>query len=305
MITILVPTAVGKTRISAMIAARMDAEIISADSRQVFRGMDLGTGKDLQDYFVDGSFIPYHLIDIRQPGEEYSVWDFSCDFKKAYLEIRSRGRQVILCGGTGLYIEAVIGGYYMPQVPEDKNLRNSLEKESIENLITRLASLRPLHNTTDITDRARLIRAIEIETWKLSHPREETFVPPNFILGITLPREELRMRITQRLHKRIEQGMIEEVEQLKKLGISHENLDSYGLEYRFISRYLKGQMSKNEMVESLNTAIHQFAKRQMTWFRRMERKGFRIHWLDGMQLAEEVVKKAMQVLDSHPDQWKE
>lgn len=305
MITILGPTAVGKTRISALIAALIDAEIISADSRQVFSGMDLGTGKDLHDYFVDGRFIPYHLIDIRQPGEEYSVWDFSFDFKKAYHEIRNRGRQVILCGGTGLYIEAVIGGYYMPKVPENKYLRNILENESTENLITQLASMRSLHNTTDITDRVRLIRAIEIETWKLSHPQEETLIPLNFILGITLPREELRNRITQRLHKRLEQGMIEEVEQLVKQGIKPEKLDFYGLEYRFISRYLQGQMSKNEMIKSLNTAIHQFAKRQMTWFKRMERKGFRIHWLDGMQATEDIVNEAMQLLYSHQNEWKE
>lgn len=283
LLTILGPTASGKTRLAAMLAHKLNGEVISADSRQAYRGMNLGTGKDYGDYIVDGQEIPYHLIDILEPGEEYNVFRYQQDFFRVYADIVQRDKFPVLCGGTGMYLEAVMGGYKMGEVPEDKTLREFLKNKNQEELVTYLASLRPPHNTTDTLDRERTIRAIEIATYELErHAEANSFPKLNpLIIGIAYERTHLRQRITERLQARLEQGMVAEVEELLNKGISAEKLEYYGLEYRYLSQYITGRISYEEMFRLLNTAINQFAKRQMTWFRRMERKGFQIHWLDG------------------------
>jgi len=281
MIVILGPTATGKTAIATPLAAKIDAEIISADSRQVFRGMDIGTGKDLADYNFEGKKIPYHLIDIAEPGSVYSVYNFQNDFLEAYKNISSRKKTAILCGGTGLYLESVISGYRLAQVPDNETLREELSKLSDESLISRLKSYKKTHNKTDTNDRKRLIRAIEIEEYYLKNPKAGTEFPkiPCDIFGINYDRQIVRKRITERLDSRLKEGMIEEVKGLLDKGVSHEKLRFYGLEYRFITEYLCDELSYNEMFKLLNTAIHQFSKRQMTWFRRMEKKGININWI--------------------------
>lgn len=283
MITILGPTATGKTGFASYLASQLNGEIISADSRQVFKGMNIGTGKDIKDYIVDGVSIPYHLIDIVNPGYEYNVFEFQKDFLKAYEEIESREKFPILCGGTGMYIEAVLKGYKLIDVPENESLREDLVLKSDEDLEEILSNFKMLHNITDTSNRDRLLRAIEIQTYYNDNPDIDTNFPKieTIIVGIDFDRRVVRSRITERLEQRLEEGMIEEVEGLMKSGVTAEQLKFYGLEYRFITQYLEGEIAYNEMFRRLNTAIHQFSKRQMTWFRRMEKQGFQIHWLDG------------------------
>jgi len=283
MIVILGPTATGKTRLAARIASRIDAEVISADSRQVYRGMDIGTGKDYDDYIVDGKQVPFHLVDIAEPGTEYSVYRFQGDFLDAYKDIIARGRRVILCGGTGMYIEAVLKGYKLVRVPLNRPLRASMENKTNEELSVILQSYRALHNVTDTGEHKRLIRAIEIQQYYREHPELQKDFPkiPYRLYGVNFPREVVRARISKRLHERMDEGMVEEVKVLMKEGVSPDQLKFYGLEYKYITQFILGEVSYDEMLTLLNTAIHQFAKRQMTWFRRMERGGMDIHWLDG------------------------
>lgn len=290
MITILGPTASGKTDLAAHLAVRTGAEIISADSRQVYRDMDIGTGKDLGDYTVDGRSVPYHLIDICEPGTKYNLFRYQQDFLNCYEDIRSRGVPPILCGGTGLYIEAVLKGYSLSPVPQNPELRRSLENRSLGELTQILTGLKErnhsvMHNRTDVDSCQRAIRAIEIETHNLSAPTEDRHCPPidSFIIGVDIDRDERRKKITERLKVRLEAGMVEEIDRLLKRGISAEDLIYYGLEYRFVTEYLVGRLSYEEMFGQLETAIHQFAKRQMTWFRGMERRGFTIHWVNARQ----------------------
>ncbi len=289
MITILGPTASGKTSLAAALAADLNAEIISADSRQVYRGMDIGTGKDLADYVVDGKTIPYHLIDIAEPGSKYNLFRYQHDFLAAYNGITSRGVQPILCGGTGLYIEAVLKGYHLAPVPENKQLRASLEGKTLEELSTILEDLKRrnnsnMHNRSDVDTVKRAIRAIEIEVFNGDHPEESANIPPipNIIIGVNIDREERRAKITRRLKQRLEEGMVDEIRSLLDSGIPAEDLIYYGLEYKFVTEYAIGQLTYDEMFEQLEIAIHQFAKRQMTWFRGMERRGFSINWVDAM-----------------------
>ena len=290
MITILGPTASGKTDLAAHLAVRIGAEIISADSRQVYRDMDIGTGKDLGDYTVDGRSVPYHLIDICEPGTKYNLFRYQQDFLNCYEDIRSRGVPPILCGGTGLYIEAVLKGYSLSPVPQNPELRRSLENKSLGELTQILTGLKErnhsvMHNRTDVDSCQRAIRAIEIETHNLSAPTEDRHCPPidSFIIGVDIDRDERRQKITERLKVRLEAGMVEEIDRLLKRGIPAEDLIYYGLEYRFVTEYLVGRLSYEEMFGQLETAIHQFAKRQMTWFRGMERRGFTIHWVNARQ----------------------
>jgi tRNA dimethylallyltransferase len=280
LLVLLGPTASGKTHLAVQAARHLDGEIISADSRQVYRGLDIGSGKDLEEYGTT----PYHLIDVADPGYEFSLFDFAQAFSRSFDEIRGRNRLPILCGGTGLYLDAVLQGYNLVKVGENRALRQELEPLSLALLQERLHALRPeQHNTTDLEDRCRLIRAIEIavgEQQPESQPLHMPALTPR-IFGLRWPRELLRKRITQRLRQRLEQGMLEEVEGLHGAGVSWETLDYYGLEYRFVGQYLQGQFNRNDLFQKLNSAIHQFAKRQETWFRRMERQGVAIHWLDG------------------------
>ena len=306
MITILGPTASGKTPVAARLAAEIGGEVISADSRQVYRRMDIGTGKDLADYTVsqrDGSFvIPYHLIDIREPGTKYNLFEYQQDFFDVYQQIRSRGAVPILCGGTGLYIEAVLKGYHLSPVPQNQPLRDSLEGKTLEELTQMLTDLKMkngsnMHNTTDVDSCQRAIRAIEIETYNLEHPTPRRELPPvdSLIIGIDIDRELRREKITRRLKTRLEEGMVEEVQALLDEGIPAEDLIYYGLEYKFVTEYLKGQTSYDEMFTRLEIAIHQFAKRQMTWFRGMERRGFKINWIDATLPMEDKINRILEL----------
>jgi len=293
MITILGPTASGKTPLAAALALQIGGEIISADSRQVYRRMDIGTGKDLADYrpVVDGLAvdIPYHLIDICEPGTKYNLFQYQQDFYDAYQDIRSRGVIPILCGGTGLYIEAVLKGYKLSPVPQNPELRARLEGKSLDELTQMLVELKAknsstMHNKTDVDSCQRAIRAIEIETYNLEHPVPRRELPPveSLIIGVNIDREARREKITRRLKARLEEGMIDEVRGLLAEGIPAEDLIYYGLEYKFVTEYIVGKTSYDEMFTRLEIAIHQFAKRQMTWFRGMERRGFKIHWIDAL-----------------------
>lgn len=282
LITILGPTASGKTAFATALAAKMDTEIISGDSRQIYRRMDLGTGKDLADYIHDGRNIPYHLIDICEPGYKYNLFEYQHDFFNAYESIKAKGKLPVLCGGTGLYIESVLKAYRLFAVPENKNLRESLCEKSLEELTAMLGQYKELHNTTDVDTVKRAIRAIEIEEYYLSKNADQNeFAPLNsLIIGVDIDRELRREKISKRLKTRFEEGMLDEVRSLLDEGIVPEDLIYYGLEYKFMTQYLTGQISYDEMYKGLETAIHQFAKRQMTWFRGMERRGFKIHWID-------------------------
>ena len=300
MITILGPTASGKTDLATHLAARLNAEIISADSRQVYRGMDIGTGKDLADYMVDGHVVPYHLLDICEPGTKYNLFRYQQDFLDCYEDIRSRGALPILCGGTGLYIEAVLKGYSLSPVPQNPELRAKLEEKSLEELTHLLADLKErnhsvMHNKTDVDSCQRAIRAIEIETYNLTKPTEERQCLPidSLIIGVDIDREERRRTITKRLKERLKAGMIDEVDGLLKRGIPADDLIYYGLEYKFVTEYIIGKLTYEEMFRQLEIAIHQFAKRQMTWFRGMERRGFTIHWIDAMQPMKDKVEKIL------------
>ncbi|MDO9511249.1 MAG: tRNA (adenosine(37)-N6)-dimethylallyltransferase MiaA [Bacteroidales bacterium] len=300
MIVITGPTATGKTRLAALLAYKINGEIISADSRQVFRGMDIGTGKDLCDYKINGGIIPYHLIDIAEAGTEFSVFQFAKYFKESYKNITERKKPVILCGGTGLYIQAAISGFDFPEVPKDETFRKFASNQSMEELTNLLTSYRSLHNTSDITDRERLTRAVEIERFKkkFASSKSENSIP-HIIFGVQVPRDIIRRRISKRLDQRLQEGMIDEVKALLAMDISPERLDYYGLEYRYISQYLCNGISYNEMYRKLEIAIHQFAKRQMTWFRRMEKQGHCIHWIDGLKNEDDKLDEIHQILATH------
>lgn len=301
MITILGPTASGKTPLATALAYEIGGEIISADSRQVYRRMDIGTGKDLADYTVQGSVtIPYHLIDICEPGTKYNLFQYQEDFFDAYQDIRSRGAVPILCGGTGLYIEAVLKGYKLSPVPQNPELRQRLEGKTLAELTQMLADLKSrtgsvMHNTTDVDSCQRAIRAIEIETYNLENPVPRRELPPvdSLIIGVDIDREARRAKITRRLKARLEEGMIDEVRGLLAEGIPAEDLIYYGLEYKFVTEYVTGQTTYDEMFTRLEIAIHQFAKRQMTWFRGMERRGFTIHWINALQPMDDKVAQIM------------
>ena len=306
MITILGPTASGKTPLAAALAAEIGGEIISADSRQVYRRMDIGTGKDLADYQLSTLnsqlSIPYHLIDIREPGTKYNLFEYQQDFFDVYEDIRSRGAVPILCGGTGLYIEAVLKGYHLSPVPQNQELRDSLEGKSLAELTQMLTELKArtgsnMHNTTDVDSCQRAIRAIEIETYNLEHPTPRRELPPvdSLIIGVNIDRELRREKITRRLKARLEEGMIDEVKALLDEGIPADDLIYYGLEYKFVTEYLIGQTTYDEMFSRLEIAIHQFAKRQMTWFRGMERRGFKINWIDATLPMEQKIAKILEL----------
>ena len=319
MITILGPTASGKTSLAAALAAQIEtldasiwggstkgAEIISADSRQVYRGMDIGTGKDLEDYTVGGKLIPYHLIDICDAGTKYNLFQYQQDFYDAYQDITQRGVLPILCGGTGLYIESVLKGYHLSPVPQNPVLRSSLEGKTLEELTDMLVDLKAkngsnMHNRTDVDTAQRAIRAIEIETYNLEHPMPERELPAvdSLVIGVSIDRDARRDKITRRLKQRLENGMVEEIKGLLDRGIPAENLLYYGLEYKFITEYVIGKTSYEEMLRGLEIAIHQFAKRQMTWFRGMERRGFTIHWIDALQPMEQKVEQVLELMKSN------
>lgn len=283
LITILGPTASGKTTLAVALAAHLDTEIISADSRQIYRSMDIGTGKDLAEYTYEGKQIPYHLIDICPPGYKYNLFEYIRDYHQAYDDIVARGKTPVLCGGTGLYIEAVLKGYALPPVPENPELRQSLADKTLPELEAILQSYKTLHNQTDTDTCKRAIRAIEIAEY-YSRQKPEMLEPHPvenaLVVGVNIDRESRRARITQRLHDRLDQGMVAEVQGLLDQGIDPESLIYYGLEYKYITEYLIGRTTYDQMVSLLEIAIHQFAKRQMTWFRGMERRGFSIFWLD-------------------------
>lgn len=307
MITILGPTASGKTSLAAALAARIDAEIISADSRQVYRGMTIGTGKDLDDYRQGDRLIPYHLIDICEPGTKYNLFQYQQDFHLIYNNIVARGVRPILCGGTGLYIESVLKGYALSPVPQNQALRDELADKSLAELTEMLEDLKHrnhsvMHNRTDVDTAQRAIRAIEIETYNLEHPTDNRTLPPidSIIIGVDINREERRRKITQRLKQRLEEGMVDEIRQLLDRGIAPENLIYYGLEYKFVTEYVIGKTSYEEMFRQLEIAIHQFAKRQMTWFRGMERRGFTIHWIDALDPMDSKVAQIMDIAHIQP-----
>lgn len=302
MITILGPTACGKTDLAAHLAYYIDGEIISADSRQVYRGMDIGTGKDLADYTVNGRQIPYHLIDICDPGEKYNLFRYQQDFHKAYSDIRSRGKVPILCGGTGLYIESVLRGYSLSPVPQNPELRKSLEGRSLAELTDILVNLKEqtgsaMHNTTDVDSCQRAIRAIEIESYNLQTPLEKRAMPPvdSLVIGVSIDRNLRRERITRRLKQRLDNGMVDEIRGLLDKGVSRDDLVYYGLEYKYVTMYAVGELSYDEMFRQLEIAIHQFAKRQMTWFRGMERRGVKINWIDSTLDMDDKIKKIKQL----------
>ena len=298
MITILGPTASGKTPLAASLAARIGGEIISADSRQVYRRMDIGTGKDLADY----GDVPYHLIDICEPGTKYNLFQYQQDFFDAYNNIIGRGKIPVLCGGTGLYIEAVLKGYKLSPVPQSPELRSRLEGRSLEELTQMLTELKAktgsnMHNKTDVDSCQRAIRAIEIETYNLQNPMPRRELPPvdSLIIGVNIDRELRREKITRRLKARMEEGMVDEVKGLLAEGIPPEDLIYYGLEYKYLTEYITGVTTYDEMFQHLEIAIHQFAKRQMTWFRGMERRGFKIHWIEATLPMEEKVNKILEL----------
>lgn len=282
LITIVGPTASGKTNLACHLAYEIDTEIISGDSRQVYKSMDIGTGKDLDDYTVNGKNIPYHLIDIREAGDKYNIFEYQHDFYRAYTEIKERGKLPILCGGSGLYVESVLKGYSLVNVPENKELRKKYEGMSLSELTEILAGYKALHNTTDVDTAQRAIRAIEIEEYKLRHPLEQNEFPPlnSLVAGVNIERELRRKKISDRLNTRLEEGMIEEVQAILDRGVQPEDLIYYGLEYKYVTLYLLKELTYREMHDQLEIAIHQFAKRQMTWFRGMEKRGIDIHWID-------------------------
>lgn len=298
LITIIGPTASGKTAFAAALAARLDTEIISGDSRQVYRSMDIGTGKDLADYVVDGKQIPYHLIDICNPGDKYNVFEYQHDFHKAFEEIRKKGKLPILCGGTGMYIESVLRGFKLLDVPQNPALRESLKGKSLAELEQILASYKVLHNKTDVDSAQRAIRAIEIEEfYKTEAPDKREYAPINsLIIGVDIDRELRREKISRRLRARLDEGMVDEVRAILATGVKSEDLIYYGLEYKFLTLYIIGQLTYDEMVSQLEIAIHQFAKRQMTWFRGMERRGLHIHWLDATLPTDEKINNVLALI---------
>lgn len=299
LITILGPTASGKTSLAVALAAVLDTEIISADSRQVYRRMDIGTGKDLEEYRYDEKSVPYHLIDICEPGYKYNLYEYQRDFNNVFQDLKERGKLPVLCGGTGLYIETVLKGYSMPQVPENKELRENLKDKTLPELEAILKTYKVLHNTTDVDNCKRAIRAIEIaEFYREQEPEDRKNKPLNsLIVGVDIEREARRRKISDRLRARLDSGMVEEVKSLLDEGISADDLIYYGLEYKFLTEYIIGKLTYDEMAQKLEIAIHQFAKRQMTWFRGMERRGFSIFWLDSSLSLEEKVSKIREKLE--------
>ena len=302
MITILGPTASGKTALAAALAYKIGAEIISADSRQVYSGMTVGTGKDLDDYVVNGRQIKYHLIDIARPGDKYNIYEYQRDFHKVYAELAQRGVMPILCGGSGLYIETVLKGYSLSTVPQNPELRQRLSGKTLEELTEILVDLKArnnscMHNRSDVDTAQRAVRAIEIEEYNLHHPSSNTEFPPveSVIIGVDIDRESRRARITERLRQRLEHGLVEEVEGLLESGVSAEDLIYYGLEYKYVTEYVTGRTTRDEMFKGLEIAIHQFAKRQMTWFRGMERRGFTINWVDWHMSMDEKLEYIMKL----------
>ncbi len=304
MLTIIGPTASGKTTFATALAATMGAEIISADSRQVYRRMDIGTGKDLADYEVNGIKVPYHLIDIAEPGTKYNLFQYQQDFQTAYADITKRGKPIILCGGTGLYVEAVLKGYALSPVPQNDALRASLAGKSLGELTEILSALKAknhsaMHNRTDVDTTNRAIRAIEIETYELEHPTPDRSMPAvdSIIIGVDIDRDERRRKISRRLKARLDEGMVDEVRALLDSGIPADDLIYYGLEYKFVTQYVIGKLSYDEMYHNLEIAIHQFAKRQMTWFRGMERRGFHIHWIDAATPLDEKIAHVQALIE--------
>ena len=301
LLTILGPTASGKTAVGANAAIMLNGEVISGDSRQVYCGMDLGTGKDYEDYTVDGVEVPYHLIDIVDAGYEYNVFEYQTDFLKAYADVTERGKFPVLCGGSGLYLEAILKNYKLIQVPKDDLLREKLESKNMDELEVILRNYKSdLHNSTDLETKRRAIRAIEIEEHLLAHPDTDTQMPQinSLVVGVKFERLIRRQRISERLQQRFDEGMLAEVQSLLDKGLTPEQLTYYGLEYKFMTLHLIGELSYDEMYKQLEIAIHQFAKRQMTWFRRMEKQGTNIHWFDGHMPLEEKMQKINELLKS-------
>lgn len=297
LIVILGPTASGKTHRAVSLARAIDGEIISADSRQVYSGMDIGTGKDIDEY----GDVPYHLIDICPAGYKYNLYEYLRDFDHVFADIKKRGKNAIICGGTGLYIESVLNGLKLPEVPENKELRDELSAYSLEELTKMLAAMKSMHNTTDVDNKKRAIRAIEIQTYYNAHPQAAAAAQPHpisdaLIIGIDIDREARRQRISHRLDARLLAGMVNEIQELIRLGVKPEDLSYYGLEYKFVTAYVTGKISKEEMHDMLEIAIHQFAKRQMTWFRGMERRGFKINWLPYNLSDEEFNKMVLKMI---------
>ncbi len=306
---ILGPTACGKTAVAARLAYEMDGEVISADSRQVYRGMDIGSGKDLGDYIVEGRQIPYHLVDIAEPGYEYNIFEYQRDFTKAYGDIVKRGKLPVLCGGSGMYLEAVLKAYSLPEAPSDHGFARLMQSMDEHALLHELSQFKKLHSTTDTVDRNRMLRALEIEIKRRDEKVSNSEIAKwrnseiktsfqSIIFGINPGRETVRQRITLRLKSRLEGGMIDEVRRLQDQGVPPARLKAYGLEYKYLALHLEGALSYDEMFRLLNISIHQFAKRQMTWFRRMERQGMRIHWIEGDLSSEEKVKRIREIIGS-------
>ena len=300
LLVILGPTASGKTTFAAHLAKQLDGEIISADSRQIYRGMDLGTGKDIEDYTIDGYTIPHHLIDIVDAGYKYNVFEYQADFFKAFEQVQKNNHLPIMCGGTGMYIESVLKKYKLINVPVNQDLRDSLQGKTLPKLSEILASYKSLHNQTDTDTVKRAIRAIEIEEYYQQNPEIVVKLPDvnPLIIGVNIDREARRRKITSRLKKRLEEGMIDEVKKLLDEGVAPEDLIYYGLEYKFLTMHVMGELSYKQMFDKLNIAIHQFAKRQMTWFRGMERKGAKIHWVDAFEPMEERIARVRELLSA-------
>jgi tRNA dimethylallyltransferase len=298
LITILGPTASGKTSLAAHLANRLGTAVISADSRQLYKGMDIGTGKDFKDYLIDNIQVPYYLIDTLDAGVKYNVYEYQKDFLNVFKRFYEKEKIPILCGGSGLYIEAVLKAYRMLAVPVNETLRKELEIKTDNQLANILASYIPLHNKTDIDTRKRAIRAIEIADYQKNNEIQQLDFPEinSLIIGVQFERSIQKRRITERLHERLNSGMIEEVKRLLDNGVSPDDLIYYGLEYKYVTLYLTGKLSRDEMTNLLNIAIHQFSKRQMTWFRKMEREGFKIHWLNGNMPLESKVNRVMELL---------
>lgn len=301
LLVILGPTATGKTQLATHLASQINGAIISADSRQVYRGMDLGTGKDLAEYTINGQSIPHYLIDICEPGYKYNIFEYQADFFKAFEHVRQHQQMPIMCGGSGLYIESVLKQYKLINVPVNEPLRQALAHHTLEELTEILKGFRKLHNTTNTNTKARAIRTIEIETYYQSHTDIDTSLPAlnPLIIGVDIDVPYRRQKITNRLMERLDNGMIEEVQQLLNNGIQPDDLIYYGLEYKYLTLYCLGQLTYQQMFEQLNIAIHQFAKRQMTWFRKMERSGFEIHWIDAHQPMDEKLKRILDLWE-HP-----
>lgn len=299
LVTILGPTACGKTTLAVALAHRLQTGVISADSRQLYRAMDLGTGKDLGEYVVDGEAVPYYLIDIADAGYKYNVFEYQRDFLKVYDDLRAQGQLPVMCGGTGMYLESVLRGYRLVEVPENRALREALEGKSLDELTEMLRGYKQLHNTTDVDTCKRAIRAIEIEEYYRNNEVNMREFPEirSLNIGLDVSRELRRERITRRLHERIEQGMVDEVRGILASGVAPEDLIYYGLEYKYLTMYVVGQLTYDEMVSQLEIAIHQFAKRQMTYFRGMERRGVPIHWIDATLPTEEKVQRIVDLLN--------